>query len=149
MGENVKVGRPRAGDYSDPDTGEINELGLKLIQTAAGMGLPYIEIAALLGMSERTFFDRRENFPIIDDVIKEGEADAGLRVANALLKRCAAGDMAAIRWFEMTRKGRSERVEQRVETKSFVIEAPPAMAEEEWEKAFSPQAMTDGTDTPV
>ena len=151
MGSNVsnRVGRPNAGDFSDPETGEINDQGMKLIQTAAGMGLPYIEIAALLGMSERTFFDQREKFPEINEVIKEGEAAAGFKVANSLLRRCDAGDMAAIRWFEMTRKGRGERIEQEVTETQYVVEVPAQQSQEAWSKQFSPDGGSDDSGSPT
>lgn len=152
MGDSVtKLGRPKAGDYSDPASGEINDAGLTILRRSAGMGLTQKEMAALIGMSERTLYDRRKEFPAIQEVIELGEAEAGVRVANALLRRAEGGDMAAIRWYEMTRKGRHEKVDTTVETRSYVIEVPAQQSEEAWEKINSPVSLIsdDSTDSPL
>lgn len=133
-----RSGRPRAGDYCDPDTGELNEEGYTLVRRAAGLGLPRKSVARLLGMHPDTFCDRREKFPEIEEIYELGKSEADLQVSSALFKRAKGGDIASIRWYEMTRQGRSERVEQKTESVSYVVEAPAALAEEEWEKQFSP-----------
>lgn len=153
MAENVtkRMGRPNSGDYSDPETGEINDAGLTIIRRAAGLGLTLVEMASLIGMSDRTLYDRRKQFPEVQEIINLGEAEAGVRVAHALIKKAEQGDMAAIRWYEMTRKNRAEKTETKAETTSYVIEVPALMPEDEWETAHSPQALPtdDSTDSPI
>jgi hypothetical protein len=141
-----RIGRPKAGDaifWNEDGSPTID--ALRMIERAAGMGLPKFEISALLGMSSRTFYVREKEYPEIVEYMEYGEAAAGLRVANALLRRAEVGDMAAIRWFEMTRKGRSERTEVKTETRHFVIQAPPLLEEAAWEDQFSPERLTDGS----
>lgn len=152
MGTNVsKRGRPFAGDFSDPVTGEFNDDGLTIVRRASGMGLTMAETAALLGMNVATFSERRKAFPDIDDVIALGDAEAGVRVASALLRRAEQGDMSAIRWYETTRKGRAEKVEQTVEHVQYVVEVPAQQSEEAWEKMHSPVGLPldDGSITPI
>lgn len=151
MPENVKQGRPKAGDFADTSTGEINDQGLAIIRRAAGIGIPMREIASLIGMSERTFYDRRKEFPDVQVMIDLGEAESSVRVANALMSRATNGDMAAIRWFEMTRKGRSEKIDQTVDQTStqYVVEVPAQQSEEAWAAQNSPQDPTSDDSSPI
>lgn len=143
-----RTGRPAAGDFCDPETGELTSDGYALVRRAAGLGLPRKSVARLLGMHTDTFGDRRRKFPEIDEVYELGKAEADLQVSNALFKRAVGGDMAAIRWYEMTRTDRNPNVpviEQDLKA-AEVIEVPATLPEEEWTKRFSPTALpTDKT----
>jgi len=134
-----RTGRAYTGEYSDPETGELTEEAYKLIRRAAGLGLPRHAIARLLGMSPETFKHRRQKFPDIEEVFELGKAEADLTISNSLFTRARNGDMAAIRWYEMTRHGRAERTESETTTKSYVVEVPPKLDEDAWIKQFSPQ----------
>lgn len=151
MGEvlQTRAGRPAAGDYCDPETGELTDDGYKLVRRAAGLGLTKHQIAILLGMHVDTFVDRRRKFPEIDRVIELGKSEADLAVSNALYKRATAGDMAAIRWYEMTRTSHAAGVEAPPqEATVYVIQAPPKVSEEEWEARHSPVTI-DGHSTDI
>ncbi len=143
-----RTGRPSVGLFCDPETGEFDEEGKELIKRASGLGLPRKAIAALLGMSPKTFENRRQKFPEIEEWIEEGSAAADLAVSNALYKRAVQGDMAAIRWYEMTRTQRNPNVPVVEQSNVYVIEAPATQSEEEWEQAYSPVTLEhDGGDS--
>jgi len=137
----ARPGRPNAGEFSHPETGELNDTGLELVRRAAGLGLTRAATARLLGMCDKTFVERRKKFPIIDEVFETGKAEANLQVANALFKRAVSGDMAAIRWYEMTRTERNPNaplIESDEGNGSYLIAAPPKASREEWVKEHSP-----------
>ena len=142
-----RSGRPAAGDFCDPDTGALTEQGMTLVRKCASLGLPRKHVASLLGMSERTFKDRRDKFPEIEEVYLLGAAEADLAVSSALFRKAKSGDIASIRWFEMTRFNRAERVEQSGETTSYVVEVPAKQSAEEWQAAHSPDGDNPKPDT--
>ena len=147
-----RTGRPRAGDFCDPETGEFTEKGYELVRRGAGLGLSRMGIARLMGMSPRTFGDRVKLFPQIEEAIEEGKAAADLQVSNALFQKAKNGDMAAIRWYEMTRSGRNPNVPVvEVEAKPFAVEGPAIQSEQDWEINHSPAAMIehDGDSAPI
>lgn len=149
-----RVGRRYAGHSEYWDSfGQPTEACFRLIETVAGLGLSKAEIAALTGVSYNTFHTREKENEDIRESMAFGEAAAGLKVANALLRRAEKGDMAAIRWYEMTRKGRSERTESKSDSTvtQYVVEVPATQSEEAWEKAHSPAGLPsdDGTDSPL
>jgi len=86
---------------SDDDIRKIEEL--------AGYGLTMPQIAAVLGFTDRTLLNHRGANPEIDSALQRGKAKAAARVGRALFHRAVEGDVPAIRWWEMTREGRSER----------------------------------------
>jgi alkylated DNA nucleotide flippase Atl1 len=79
------------------------------IEELAGYGLTMPQIAAVLGMADRTLRDHRVINPEIDAALQRGKAKAAARVGRALFQRAVEGDVPAIRWWEMTREGRTER----------------------------------------
>ena len=94
-----KRGRPRI---------EITIKGLRQIEKLAGYGLTQAAIAAVLGMSERTFRDKKHE-ERVSAALDKGRAVAEANVGKALYNKAIDGDIAAIRWWEITRAGRSER----------------------------------------
>lgn len=82
---------------------------IRKIEELAGYGLTIAQISAVLGFSERSLFNHRELNPEIDAALKRGRAKAAAKVGRALFHRAVDGDVPAIRWWEMTREGRSER----------------------------------------
>lgn len=80
-----------------------------MVETAAGFGLTTGQIAALVALSATQFKARKAADPAIQDAIDRGHAQVAFDVSKALVNRCKDGDVAAIRWFEMTRMGRSEK----------------------------------------
>lgn len=140
----ARIGRPRAGDFSDPDTGGFTEEGLNLIRRAAGLGLRHAGIAALIGIEGSTFSRRLSNDPDAKEAYMLGKAEADLQVSNALFQRAINGDMAAIRWYEMTRTDRNPNVPVvEGDGSASVIEVPATLPEDEWKARFSPAPRLD------
>jgi hypothetical protein len=91
-------------------------------------------IAGFYGLSKSGFQKNREEFPEIEEAIEKGRALAQEQIAKALYGRALDGDVPAIKWWEMTRAGKSSKVEIEGEIKSFVVEVPPqAESPEDWE----------------
>lgn len=138
------AGRKAAGDFCDPETGELTVEGMNLVRRAAGLGLTLKGIAALLGMTDRTLQERRKQYPEIDEVFEIGRVEADLAVSDALFKKARNGDMAAIRWYEMTRTGRNPNlpvIESDAGTESFVIQAPAKASLSDWTDEYSPKVI--------
>ena len=90
------MARPRK-DFTAQDIGQI--------ETLAGYGLTLAQIAAVVGISESEFRTRR-NEPLVSSALQSGQAKAQGVVGKALYLKAKEGDIAAIRWWEMTRAGR-------------------------------------------
>lgn len=96
-------------------TPQIDENMLRQVEELAGYGLTLGQIAAVLGFSERTLHNKKTDELVA--AIHRGKAKAAAIVGKSLFSRAKDGDVPAIRWWEMTREGRSERaqVESKVE----------------------------------
>lgn len=81
----------------------------------AGRGLTQAEICAVLGISDQTLLNRqRENLEFLD-AINSGRAKAAEEVANALYtKATVEKDLGAIIWYEKTRRGLSDKIQQNI-----------------------------------
>lgn len=146
-GEN-RQGRPNAGAFTDPNTGALSEDGMALVRRASGLGLTKAHIARLLGMHPDTFVDRRKKFPEIEEEFELGKAQSDLTISNALYTKAKGGDMAAIRWYEMTRMNRSEKIEtDNVHKHSGVVRVPVKLSEEEWAENYSPKDTSSEPDS--
>jgi len=98
---------------------EVDENMLRQVEELAGYGLTLDQIAAVLGFSERTMHRRKDEDENLVAAIKRGKAKAAAIVGKSLFGRAKEGDVPAIRWWEMTREGRSER--QQTEAKVEVV----------------------------
>lgn len=96
-------------------TPPLDENMLRQVEELAGYGLTLGQIAAVLGFSERTLHNKKTDELVA--AIQRGKAKAAAIVGKSLFGRAKDGDVPAIRWWEMTREGRSERaqVESKVE----------------------------------
>jgi hypothetical protein len=90
---------------------------LRQVEELAGYGLTMAQIAAVLGFSERTLHNKKTDELVA--ALQRGKAKAAAIVGKALFVRAKEGDVPAIRWWEMTREGRSER--QQTEAKVEVV----------------------------
>ena len=95
-----KGGRPRF---------ELTEKVIAQIEQLAGYGLTLSQIAAVIGVSESTLRNKKKDEAAVFAALERGRAKAQGVVGSALFNRAKAGDVAAIRWWEMTRAGRSEK----------------------------------------
>jgi hypothetical protein len=94
---------------------EIGPNEIRQIEELAGYGLTMVQIAAVIGIADRTMRDHKAENPEIAAALQRGKAKAAAKVGRALFHRACDGDVPAIRWWEMTREGRSER--QQTESK--------------------------------
>lgn len=81
---------------------------LAQLETMAGLGLTWGQIAAVLEIPKRTLLARRKDTNAVAEAYERGRAKAELGVGQALYKKATGGDVPAIRWWEMTRAGRRE-----------------------------------------
>lgn len=94
-----------AGKKIPIDTFRVEEL--------AAQGLSQAEICLCLGISEDTLTRRKQDGADVADAIKRGKAKAASEVANVLyIKATKEGDLGAIIWWEKTRRGLSDKVQQ-------------------------------------
>lgn len=89
----------------------VNDEMLRQAEELAGFGLTLPQISAVLGFSERTIYRRQEENEALAAALERGRAKAAAAVGRALFHKASDGDVPAIRWWEMTREGRSERVQ--------------------------------------
>lgn len=110
-----KRGRPRKQlDQTTkrlPSSIVITDEMIRQAEELAGYGLSHAQIAAVLGMAERTLREKKANSDAFDAALERGKAKAAGIVGKALFLRAKDGDVAAIRWWEMTRQGRSEKTQ--------------------------------------
>lgn len=90
-------------------TPPLDENALRQVEELAGYGLTLEQIAAVLGFSERTMRRKKADDAELVAAIQRGRAKAAAIVGKALFVRAKDGDVPAIRWWEMTREGRTER----------------------------------------
>lgn len=128
-----KPGRPRKQSEPVPSPKRkpgqdvvITEEMLRQAEELAGYGLSSTQIAAVLGLPESTFYAQKASSAAFSGALERGKAKAAGIVGKALFLRAKDGDVAAIRWWEMTRQGRSER--QQTEAKVEVLSDPVADA---------------------
>lgn len=87
----------------------ITDETLRQAEELAGYGLTIAQIGAVLGFSERTLHQRKSENEAFAAALDRGRAKAAAIVGKALFTRAKDGDVQAIRWWEMTREGRSEK----------------------------------------
>lgn len=89
----------------------VDENMLRQAEELAGYGLSMPQIGAVLGFSERTLHQRKRDNDALGAALERGRAKAAAIVGKALFQRAKDGDVPAIRWWEMTREGRSKKSE--------------------------------------
>jgi hypothetical protein len=90
---------------------------IRQAEELAGYGLTSAQIASVLGMAERTLRQKKADSEEFDAALTRGRAKAAGVVGKALFLKAKEGDVAAIRWWEMTRQGRSEKQQTTAEVK--------------------------------
>lgn len=87
------------------------EIDLKAVEEAAAEGLNEAEVAARVGVSEDTLRRRKKGSVAFVEAIARGRHRAHAEVSSKLFEKVRAGDLGAIVWYEKTRKGYSDRVD--------------------------------------
>jgi len=101
---------------------ELTDDHIRQIEQLAGVGLTLPKIAAIIGISEGTLRGRKRQEKRVFDALERGKAKAEGVIGRSLFERAREGDVAAIRWWEMTRAGRTEESRQQVDHSGL----PPA-----------------------
>lgn len=82
------------------------------VEDAAADGLTQAEIGARLGMSIYTVMRRKKDNKKFLEAFERGRERAYGEVTSKLFSLVREGNLGAIVWFEKTRKGYSDRVQQ-------------------------------------
>lgn len=90
------------------------EIDVSRVEELAAQGLTQAEICAVLGISESTLYARKRESEVFADAVKSGKAKAASEIANVLYNMAKAGDLGAIVWWEKTRRGLSDKVQQHI-----------------------------------
>lgn len=85
------------------------ELDLEKIEQLAAQGLTQEQIAACLGIGERTLYKRKNAEAEVAEAIKRGQAKGVAVVTNKLFEAARGGQAWAICFYMKTRGGWSER----------------------------------------
>lgn len=105
--------RPNCGGRQNPPGGrpfrQITPDHLRQIEILAGYGLTDLAIANVIGIGKMTLLRRKKGDALVAEAIARGKAKAEGVVGKALFRKAKSGDVAAIKWWEMTRAGRSEK----------------------------------------
>ena len=88
-------------------------------------------IDAWLGLSKSGFEENRKREHRIDEALERGTALAQEAIAEALFKKALEGDVQAIKWWEMTRAGRSGKAQIETEHTHYVVEIPAQIPSDE------------------
>ena len=92
------------------------------VERLAGQGLSLAEICLCLGISESTLYRRKAAVTEMTDAIKRGRSKAASEVANTLYTMAKGGDLGAIVWWEKTRRGLSDRIQQQVTATVYTVD---------------------------
>jgi predicted transcriptional regulator len=81
-----------------------------ILEECARAGFTVAEIALHMGIDPSTIYRHKREKPELQDAIKKGKLQAHAEVSNNLYDQCKKGNVAAIIWYEKTRRGLSDRV---------------------------------------
>jgi len=90
------------------------EIDISRVEELAAQGLTQAEICLCLGIGETTLYERKRESAVFEEAIKRGKAKAASEVANTLYLMAKGGDLGAIVWYEKTRRGLSDKVQQNI-----------------------------------
>src|SRR5262245_26852560 len=88
------------------------EIDISRVEELAAQGLSQAEICLVIGISEDTLTRRKQDNAVVAEAIKSGKAKAASEIANRLYQMAKQGDLGAIVWWEKTRRGLSDKVQQ-------------------------------------
>ena len=89
-----------------PALHEPNDNSRKQVETSAGLGLPHEQIAALIGIDDKTL---RKHYRAELDI---GKAKASASIARSLYNKALGGDTTAMIWWTKSQMNWSETVKQ-------------------------------------
>lgn len=78
---------------------------LEQIEALAGMGLTIEEMCRYLGVTKKTLYKRKSEYPELEEAIERGRIRADTQVTRALFKRATeANDTTAMIWWQKNRQ---------------------------------------------
>lgn len=92
---------------------ELTENHLRQIKALAGYGLTMPQVAAVIDVPERTLRRRKKDSEIVLAAFEKGKAVAASRIGSSLFERATTGDVTAIIWYEKSRLGYTDKIENR------------------------------------
>ena len=90
------------------------EIDLTRVEDLAANGLSESEVAASMGFSRQTITRRKRDDVAFVAAWKRGRERAHAEVTNALMTLIRNQSLGAIVWYEKTRKGYSDKVQQEI-----------------------------------
>jgi IS30 family transposase len=90
-------------------------IDLARVEQLAQDGYTDADIARQMGISQSTILRRKKDTDDFDAAIRRGREAAHGIVANALFKQARKGNVAAIVWYEKTRRGFTEQTLNKLE----------------------------------
>lgn len=101
------------------------QIDLKQVESLAANGLTQEQIAAALGISERTLRSRKGEIADFADAIKRGKAKGIALVTNKLMESIKAGNMTGMIFFLKTQAGWKEtNVQEHTGKDGTALQAP-------------------------
>lgn len=88
------------------------QIDISRVEQLAAQGLTQAEICLCLGISENTLLRRKQELEVLADAIKSGKAKAASEISNTLYQMARGKDLGAIIWWEKTRRGLTDKVQQ-------------------------------------
>ena len=95
-------------------------IDISRVEELAAQGLSQAEICLVLGISEGTLYNRKRENEEFEVCIKRGRAKAASEISNRLYQMAKGGDLGAIVWYEKTRRGLSDRIQQDITVEATV-----------------------------
>jgi hypothetical protein len=96
------------------------EIDISRVEQLAAQGLTQAEICLCIGISESLLYKTKAENTVFGEAIKRGKAKAASEISNVLYLKARDGDLGAIVWYEKTRRGLSDRIQQDITLEATV-----------------------------
>lgn len=116
------------------------QIDLNRVEELAAQGLSQAEICVSLGISEDTLGRRKKDSADFAEALRRGKTKAATVVSSKLFEMAAAGNVAAIRWWETTRMGLSDKMKSEVTIKQTFEDLVASLASNQNESSANTQA---------
>jgi sirohydrochlorin ferrochelatase len=107
------------------------QIDLNRVEELAAQGLSQAEICVSLNISEDTLGRRKKDSADFAEALRRGKTKAATVVSSKLFEMAAAGNVAAIRWWETTRMGLSDRMKSEVSVQQTFEDLVASLASKE------------------
>lgn len=111
------------------------QINLTRVEELASQGLSQAEICVSLGISEDTLGRRKKDSADFAEALRQGKTKASAVISNKLFEMAAGGNVAAIRWWETTRMGLSDKMRSEVTLKQTFEDIVASLATNQTESS--------------